>query len=165
VAGVAAPPGIIIPKASAQEAIVIAEPITIQCPGVGASCLLISCISVSSTVPALYSCQKYRQSEQAPNVLPLYSPLFIGPPENKTAGLSALAAPINWAGAILSHPLIITAPSIGCAAIISSVSIAAKLRYNMVVGLVNISPSEMVGNSNGVPPSIVIPCFIAATIG
>src|SRR5699024_11834734 len=103
-----------------------------QCPAVGANCLFISLISSSDTVPALYSCQKYLQSEQAPNVLPLYSPSFIGPPVNNIAGLFTLAAPINCAGAILSQPPNNPTPSIGCDELHPSVSIATRFLYNIV---------------------------------
>src|SRR5699024_9656112 len=105
--------GSIIPIASAHEAIVLAEPITMQCPAVGASFPFISFNSFLLMLFALYSCQKKRQSEQAPNVLPLCSPLAISPPVIIIAGLSALIAPIKSAGVILSQPPIKTTPSIG----------------------------------------------------
>ena len=44
----------------------------------------------------------------------------------------------------------------------SSTSIAIRLRYIMVVGRMNISPSEMVGNSSGTPPAAHTPRFTAA---
>ncbi len=44
----------------------------------------------------------------------------------------------------------------------SSTSIAIRLRYIIVVGRMNISPSEMVGNSSGTPPAAQTPRFTAA---
>jgi hypothetical protein len=51
------------------------------------------------------------------------------------AGTSALAAPMSCAGTVLSQPPIKRTASIGWARIISSVSIAIRLRRNMLVGL------------------------------
>ena len=48
--------------------------------------------------------------------------------------MSALAAPMSWAGMVLSQPARSTTPSIGWARIISSVSIAMRLRKSIVVG-------------------------------
>ena len=75
------------------------------------------------------------------------------------AGRSALAAPISWAGMVLSQPPSSTTPSIGWPRIISSVSIAIRLRNSMVVGDRKISPSEMVGNSSGRPPACHTPAL------
>ncbi len=61
------------------------------------------------------------------------------------------------AGTVLSHPPMSTTASIGCARIISSVSIDIKLRYFMLVGLRNTSPSEMVGNAIGSAPAASTP--------
>ena len=44
----------------------------------------------------------------------------------------------------------------------SSTSIAIRLRKSMVVGRMNISPSEMVGNSSGNPPAAQTPRFTAS---
>ena len=65
------------------------------------------------------------------------------------AGLPAETAPISCAGTVLSQPPISTTASIGWARIISSVSIAIRLRNFRLVGLRNTSPSEIVGNSSG----------------
>ena len=81
----------------------------------------------------------------------------MGPPVSMIAGTSALAAPISCAGVVLSHPARSTTPSRGCPRIISSVSIAARLRKNMLVGLTKTSPMEMVGNSRGSPPACRTP--------
>ena len=78
------------------------------------------------------------------------------------AGMSALAAPISCAGVVLSQPHSSTTPSSGLARIDSSTSIAIRLRNSMVVGRMNISPSEMVGNSSGNPPAAHTPRFTAS---
>ena len=78
------------------------------------------------------------------------------------AGMSALAAPISCAGVVLSQPHSSTTPSRGLARMDSSTSMAIRLRYSMVVGRMNISPSEMVGNSSGNPPAAHTPRFTAS---
>ena len=78
------------------------------------------------------------------------------------AGMSTLAAPISCAGTVLSQPPINTTASIGLARIDSSTSIAIRLRNIMVVGFMNGSPSEMVGNSSGSPPACSTPRLTAA---
>ena len=55
----------------------------------------------------------------------------VGPPVIMMVGMSALAAPINWAGMVLSQAPSSTTPFIGWARIISSVSIAIRLRKNI----------------------------------
>ena len=79
------------------------------------------------------------------------------------AGRPAETAPISCAGTVLSQPPISTTASIGCARIISSVSIDIRLRYFRLVGLRNTSPSEMVGNSIGSPPAASTPRFTASS--
>jgi hypothetical protein len=78
------------------------------------------------------------------------------------AGTSTLAAAINCAGIVLSHPPISTTASIGCARIISSVSIDIRLRRNMLVGCANDSWMEIVGNAIGRPPAINTPRLTAS---
>src|ERR1044071_9456107 len=50
-------------------------------------------------------------------------------------GRPMLSAPISRPGVVLSQPPISTAPSTGWLRISSSVSIASRLRYSIVVGL------------------------------
>ena len=78
------------------------------------------------------------------------------------AGRSTLAAPISWAGVVLSHPPRSTTPSRGFALSTSSTSIDIRLRRNMAVGLIICSPSEIVGNSRGRPPDSQTPRFTAS---
>jgi hypothetical protein len=158
-AGIAAPPGSIMPIASAQQAIVLAVPITMQVPAVGHSFSSISPISRSSISPPRYRPQKRRQSVQAPSRSPLWSPVIIGPVTVSTAGTFALAAPISSAGTVLSQPPISTTASIGCARTISSVSIAIRLRRYMLVGCAKDSCSDTTGNCTGSPPAISTPRF------
>ena len=77
-----------------------------------------------------------RQSVQAPSRWPRCdAPSLIGPVTSWIAGRPADAAPMSCAGTVLSQPPISTTASIGWAAIISSVSIAIRLRYIMLVGM------------------------------
>ena len=78
------------------------------------------------------------------------------------AGTPALAAAMSWAGTVLSQPPISTAASMGWARIISSVSIAMRLRKSMVVGCMKGSPSEIVGKASGSPPAAVTPRLTAS---
>ena len=75
----------------------------------------------------------------------------------------AEAAPMSWAGTVLSQPPIRMTASMGCAPIISSVSIAMRLRYIIEVGLRNTSPSEIVGNGRGRAPAASTPRETAST--
>ena len=68
-------------------------------------------------------------------------------------GMFMLSAPMSRPGVVLSQPPISTAPSTGCERSSSSVSMASKLRYIMVVGLTKFSAKEMAGNSMGKPPA------------
>ncbi len=67
------------------------------------------------------------------------------------------------AGVVLSQPPISTAPSAGCERSSSSVSIARKLRYSIVVGFWNGSDSDIAGNSTGKPPACQTPRFTSST--
>ena len=67
---------------------------------------------------------------------------------------------------VLSQPPISTTASSGSAVIISSTSIAIRLRSSIEVGNENASCSETVGNTNGSAPAIRTPREIAsATCG
>ena len=91
--------------------------------------------------------------------MPRNFPLSIGPPVIINVGISTLAAPINIPGVVLSHPERSTTPSIGFARINSSTSIANRLRYNIVVGRMIGSPSDIAANSSGNPPASQTPRF------
>ena len=78
------------------------------------------------------------------------------------AGTPALAAAMSWAGTVLSQPPISTTASMGWARIISSVSIAMRLRKSIVVGFMKGSPREIVGKARGSPPAAVTPRSTAA---
>jgi hypothetical protein len=73
------------------------------------------------------------------------------------AGMPMLIAPMTRPGVVLSQPPISTAPSIGWLRNSSSVSIARKLRYSMVLGFTNVSASDMAGSSMGNPPACSTP--------
>ena len=68
-------------------------------------------------------------------------------------GRSTLAAPINWPGVVLSQPPSNTTASMGLPRIDSSTSMASRLRNNMAVGRICVSPNDMAGNSSGRPPA------------
>src|ERR1700744_5881444 len=146
-----------MPSVSAIDAIVLAVPITAQVPAVVARLPSISWISSLLTSPARYLAQKRRQSVQAPSRSPCQRDVIIGPVTRLIAGRLADTAPINCAGTVLSQPPISTTPSIGCALIISSVSIAIRLRNIRLVGDRKTSPSEIVGNTIGNPPAASTP--------
>ena len=65
-------------------------------------------------------------------------------------------------GVVLSQPPISTAPSIGCERSISSVSIARKLRYIMLVGFWKVSLTAIAGSSTGNPPACHTPRFTSS---
>ena len=148
---------------STMHAIVLAVPITMQVPAVGASRPLTASISSALMRPPRKSLHRRRQSVHAPSVSPRWWPTSIGPTGTKIAGTSADAAAIICAGIVLSQPPMRTTESIGCARIISSVSIAIRLRRNMLVGCANDSWIEIVGNSIGRPPASITPRLIAST--
>ncbi len=156
-AGALAAPGRHRPIASIMQAMVLAVPMTMQVPRVGASRPLTSSISAASSEPARCAAHSRRQSVQAPRVSPRHAPASIGPVGSTIAGRPALAAPISCAGSVLSQPPISTTLSIGCARIISSVSSAIRLRRNMLVGCAKLSCSEMVGKAIGRPPASSTP--------
>ena len=105
-----------------------AVPITPQVPAVVARRPSISAIRSSVTFPARYCAQYRRQSVQADSLSPWNGVASIGPVTSCTDGMSADAAPINWAGTVLSQPPTRTAESIGWAVSIASVSNAARFR-------------------------------------
>ncbi len=84
-------------------------------------------------------------------------PFSIGPPGITMVGRSTLAAPMSCAGVVLSQPHRSTTPSIGLPRSDSSTSIDMRLRQIMVVGFINDSPSDIVGNSSGRPPASQTP--------
>ena len=97
------------------------------------------------------------RSVPTPSCLPRNTAGAAGPPVSTIAGTSALAAPISCAGTVLSHPPSSTTASKGYARIDSSTSIAIRFRNSIVVGFINCSPSDIVGNSRGKPPAASTP--------
>ena len=81
-----------------------------------------------------------------------------------TVGRSAETAAMICAGRVLSQPPITTTASIGWARIISSVSIAIRLRRYIEVGNAKLSAIEMVGNTIGIAPASITPRFTASMI-
>ena len=79
-----------------------------------------------------------------------------------TVGRSADSAAMICAGSVLSQPPITMTASIGWARIISSVSIAIRLRRYIEVGCEKLSWIEMVGNTNGIAPDSMTPRLAAS---
>src|ERR1700754_3495159 len=88
----------------------------------------------------------------------------MGPTGMTNVGRSALIAAFTWAGSVLSQPPITITESIGWARIISSVSIAIRLRRYIEVGCAKLSAMEMVGNTKGIAPDSITPRFTASMI-
>src|SRR5437868_260315 len=86
----------------------------------------------------------------------------MGPTGMTTVGRSALMAAMICAGSVLSQPPITTTASIGWARIISSVSMAIRLRTYIDVGCEKLSAIEMVGNTIGIAPDSITPRFTAS---
>lgn len=89
-------------------------------------------------------------------------PVRIGPVTSWIAGTPAEAAPISRAGNVLSQPPIRTTASIGWAQIISSMSIAIRLRRYMLVGCEKDSWIEIVGKEIGSAPDNMTPRLTAS---
>ena len=138
--------------ASLRQAIVLAVPITVQVPTELTSRSLISPNSSRSISDARKRPQMRRQSVQAPSRSPRWLPVAMGPVGSMIAGTSLLTAAMICAGSVLSQPPMSTTASIGWARIISSVSIAIRLRRYMEVGDAKLSWIEMVGKTIGKPP-------------
>ena len=134
-----------------------------QCPGDRAIPFSISCQSSWVMLPARRSAQYFQVSDPDPNVVPPQLPRNIGPAGMNNVGRSIDSAPINNPGVVLSHPPINTAPSTGYDRNNSSVSIANKFRYNIVVGFWNGSDNDIAGISTGNPPADHTPRFTSST--
>ena len=161
-AGIAAPPGRVMPRASTIQAIVDAVPMVMQCPSERVMPSSASPNSSRVILPARRSSLNFHTSVPEPISRPRYLPLSMGPPGTTRVGKSTLAAPIKHAGVVLSHPVSSTTPSTGLARMHSSTSMLAKLRKSMVVGRMMGSPSEVTGNSTGTPPASYTPRLTAS---
>ena len=161
-AGIEALSGKAIPIASPIIAMVDAVPIVMQWPELLTIQLCNSAQSSSVMFPALNSTSYLLQSVHDPNSSPFQFPFNWGPPVTSMDGMSALAAPINRAGVVLSHPPRRTTASIGFAVIDSSTSILNRFRYSIVVGLMLYSPRDITGNSKGNPPACHTPRLTAS---
>ena len=150
--------GSVNPNDSTIQAMVEAVPITAQCPAllhIQAS----ATVNCSCDISPLRTASLNRQTSDVLMDFPSYLPVSIGPPETTIVGIFTLQAPITNDGVVLSHPHSKTTPSIGLARMDSSTSMLAKLRYSIAVGLINVSPNDITGNSTGKPPAAIIPFF------
>src|SRR3954454_16739262 len=86
----------------------------------------------------------------------------MGPTGITTVGRSTLAAAMIWAGKVLSQPPMTMTASMGWARIISSVSMAIRLRRNIEVGWAKLSWIEIVGKTIGMAPASMTPRFAAS---
>ena len=152
-AGIAALPAIAMPSASAMLAMVDAVPMVMQWPGLRDMPDSASAKSAGDMLPARSSSENLNTSVPEPSARPRKRPVSIGPPESTIVGRSQLAAPMRSAGVVLSQPVSSTTPSIGLARIDSSTSMLTRLRKSIAVGLRLLSPSDMTGNSTGIPPA------------
>ncbi len=116
----------------------------------------------SSRLPAQRSAQYFQASLPLPRVSWPQRAISMGPQGKKMAGILAEMAPINRAGVVLSQPPMSTTPSKGWQRMVSSVSMDNRLRYNMVVGFMSISPSDITGTSAGNPPACQMPRFTSS---
>ncbi len=162
-AGIDDAPGSVRPSASAMPIIVAAVPMVMQVPWLRAMPASTSAHCASPILPARRSSQYFQVSEPEPRTLPFQLPRSIGPAGRKMHGSPALKAPISSPGVVLSQPPISTAPSTGWQRSSSSVSIARKLRYSMVVGLTIGSDSDIAGSSSGKPPACSTPRLTSST--
>ena len=127
--GSAALPGSAMPSASAMQAIVLAVPITAQVPAVVARLPSTSAISASVDLAGPVARPRSGGSRcRRRAARPGSGRSIIGPATSWIAGTSAETAPISCAGTVLSQPPTSTTASIGWARIISSTSIAIRLR-------------------------------------
>ena len=157
-------PGIVVPSASAMQAMVDAVPIVLQCPRLRIIDDSDAMNVAVRQLPARTCSLSRHTSVPQPSGLPRNVPVSIGPPGTTTAGRSTDAAAISSDGMVLSQPPSSTTPSTGLARSISSVAIAAMLRQSMAVGLTSVSPSETTGRFIGTPPASQTPCLtLAAT--
>ena len=143
-------------------AMVEAVPMVMQWPGLRD--MEFSALRKSSMVmfPARTSSLNRHTSVPEPMSRPRNLPFSMGPPVSMMVGRSQLAAPISWAGVVLSQPESSTTPSRGLARMDSSTSMLIRLRNSMVVGRISVSPRDMVGNSSGKPPASHTPRFTAS---
>ena len=156
-AGIDDAPGSVSPSASTAAAIVDAVPIVMQVPNERAMPSSISRQAQSSSSPARFSSQYFQTSLPEPRISPRQLPRSIGPAGTKIVGRFMLVAPMTSAGTVLSQPPRSTTPSAGYARSASSASIASRLRYIIVVGFMNVSPSVRTGISIGKPPACQMP--------
>ena len=134
-------------------AIVDAVPIVMQWPALRDMQVSASIKSSRETVPAFIPSDSCHVAVPDPISFPLNLPFNIGPPGTTIVGRFTLAAPIRVDGVVLSQPVKRTMPSSGLARIVSSTSMLARFLQSMVDGFINVSPSDITGNSRGKPPA------------
>ena len=113
--------------------------------------------SSSSMSPAASSFLAFHLMVPDPALSPFQYPFIIGPDERHIAGISTVAAAINSAGVVLSHPIVSTTPSIGYPKRTSTNPKYWRLRSNAAVGRLPVSWIGCTGNSMGMPPFSLIP--------
>ena len=110
-AGIDALPGNATPSASHRLPTVEAVPIVLQAPALRDMAASALKKSFSLILPARRSSLNRQTSVPDPMVSPRKRPLSIGPEDTTIVGRSTDAAPINWAGVVLSQPPSSTTPS------------------------------------------------------
>src|SRR5690606_520744 len=157
-------PNGIIPSASNSPFMVDAVPMVLHAPKPQLSALPISFHSCSVILPVRNSSQYFQRSVPLPSRWPLNTPTRLGPALSCSVGRFALHAPISKPGTVLSQLPSNTTPSIGYDRIFSSTSSDSRFRYSMAVGFMSSSPSDITGNSSGMPPASRTPFFTSSAI-
>src|SRR5260370_29201657 len=111
-----------MPRASTTHAMVEAVPMVMQWPADRLMQASASMNSHMSMAPQRTSSLNFQMSVPEPMSRPRNLPFNIGPPDTMIAGRSQLAAPINKAGVVFSHPASSTTPSMALARMDSSTS-------------------------------------------
>ena len=102
-----------MPSASASAFMVDAVPMVLQWPADGAEAAAI-CRNLSLSIkPADNWRRPFQMAAPEPTSSPSIQPSSMGPPDSTMAGMSTVAAAINWAGVVLSQPVVSTTASIG----------------------------------------------------
>src|ERR1700743_123004 len=142
-AGIDEAPVSVRPMASTIEVMVDAVPMVLQVPMERVMLDSSSMRSSGVIFPSRYSSQYFLVCVPAPALTPRHWPFDIGPAGQKIVGSPMLIAPMSKPGTDLSHPPSSTTPSMGWQRSSSSVSMARKLRYSMVVGFTMTSPTDI----------------------
>ena len=167
-AGIVPFPGSAIPTASQRQFMLFAVYIPEHDPHPGQTFCSNSSSFSSSIMPAFLAPTASNILESEVSTPPT-NPDIIGPPEQTTAGISILQAPMSIPGTILSQFGMRTRPSNWCALAIDSTLSAMSSRdgseYFIPICPIAIpSQTPIAGTMIGVPPAILTPALTASVI-